>query len=73
MLARTLTGHIGAVNAVAFSPDDKTLLAGGADHVLGLWDIASGRRIASMQGLMGVCGAVAWHPSLPVAASGMHA
>jgi len=34
-----LTGNIGAVDSVAFSPDGKTLVAGSADHTVRPWDV----------------------------------
>ncbi|MFO0969979.1 MAG: hypothetical protein U0793_30880 [Gemmataceae bacterium] len=38
-----IDGHKGHVRAVAFSPDGKWLLSGGADNELLLWDAKSGK------------------------------
>ena len=35
----SLTGHLGWVNAAAFSPDGGTLISGGNDERLRLWDV----------------------------------
>jgi cytochrome c len=45
---RTLGGAAGApVWALAFPSDDRTLLAGGADHVVSEWDVETGRRLGT--------------------------
>ena len=35
----SLTGHAGWVNAIAFSPDGETLISGGDDETLRLWEV----------------------------------
>ena len=38
-LLRTLTGHIGYIYSIAFSPDGQTLMSGGSDGTILLWEI----------------------------------
>ena len=40
LLDSRLTGHTGAIYAVAFSPDGTTLVTGSADQTVRLWDVA---------------------------------
>jgi WD40 repeat protein len=41
-LAQSLRPHVGAVFALAFSADGRTLAAGGADGVVAVWDVSAG-------------------------------
>jgi WD40 repeat protein len=40
-LLRTFTGHRGAITALCFSPDGKTLASGSADSTVLLWDMSA--------------------------------
>ena len=42
----TLTGHAGWVNAVAFSPDGRSLISGGDDETLRIWDVTPYRAVS---------------------------
>jgi len=46
---RALKGHATGVNSVAFAPDGKTLVTGGADNTIRLWDAATGREMRRIQ------------------------
>ena len=48
MERRVLEGHRAAVFAAAFSPDSKTLASASIDGTVKLWDVATGRRLASV-------------------------
>nr|RNJ64606.1 MAG: hypothetical protein EDM05_35630 [Leptolyngbya sp. IPPAS B-1204] len=43
--AQPLRGHSGAVTTVLFSPDQQTLVSGGSDGTVRLWDVADGTLI----------------------------
>jgi WD40 repeat protein/serine/threonine protein kinase len=44
-----LRGHGDAVHCVAFSPDCRRLLSGGADGSIHLWDLESGRQLSVLR------------------------
>ncbi len=52
-LRDTLKGHTAAVFSVAFSPDGKTLASGSEDTTIKLWDVATAKEQATLQGHMG--------------------
>lgn len=58
----TLTGHAGAVAAVAVTPDGKTLVSVGNDNAIRLWDAATGKALAKLDGHTGWVGSVVVTP-----------
>jgi len=51
----TLDGDIGVVLSIAFGPDGKTLAScGGYEKPIRLWDVASGKNTATLEGIVGL-------------------
>src|SRR5579864_4898832 len=46
----TLMGHDGGVISVSFHPDGKTLASAGVDKTIKLWDVGTGKNIATLKG-----------------------
>ncbi len=49
-LIREMPGHTDVVYTMVFSPDGRTLVTGSWDATIRLWDVATGRELASAQG-----------------------
>ncbi len=47
---RLLAGFTGPIWSVAFSPDRRSLAAGGADNTVKVWDVASGSEVQTLPG-----------------------
>src|SRR5262249_26371562 len=51
-LLRTLEGHQGAVQSVAFDPQGETLASGSSDRTVKLWEVRSGKLLRTLKGQM---------------------
>lgn len=56
----TLTGHLGSITSVAFSPSGSRVVSGGNDHSVRIWDAKTGALINTLSGHNGMVRSVAW-------------
>jgi WD40 repeat protein/tetratricopeptide (TPR) repeat protein len=61
-LLRTLTGHSGAIKAVAMTPDRRWAISASDDHTLKLWNLDEGIEYFTLTGHSGAVNAVAMTP-----------
>ena len=47
---RTLKGHSGEIDSVAFSPDGQWIVTGSVDQTAKVWEAASGREPLTLEG-----------------------
>lgn len=55
-LPRILRGHTLLIRALDWSPDGSRIASGGNDHVVKIWDVASGRETLTLPASGDICG-----------------
>ena len=66
------SGHVNAVNGIAFSRDSKLIATAGGERTIKLWDTATGTQLGSLEGHQDAVFAVAFSPDGKTIASGSY-
>jgi WD40 repeat protein len=69
-LLHTLSGHVGLVTGIDFSPDGRKVVTSGTDGTVRLWEIPGGSELVVLRGHKGWVRSVAFHPDGWCVASG---
>ncbi|MCA2513261.1 MAG: protein kinase, partial [Microcystis sp. M60BS1] len=69
-LDKTLTGHSGKVESVAYSPDGRYLASGSSDTTIKIWQVATGRELRTLTGHYSFVRSVVYSPDGRYLASG---
>ena len=69
-LAQTLTGHTDAVWSVALSANGRRLFSGGADCLIKVWDLRTGRVVSTLSGHRDIVRSIALSPDGQTLVSG---
>ena len=72
LVESTFTQPFSLVLSLAFSPDDKLLVTGGADGEIRLWQVSDGKQIFSFRGHNDWVSSVAFSPDSKIIASCSH-
>ncbi|MBE9088845.1 serine/threonine protein kinase [Microcystis aeruginosa LEGE 11464] len=69
-LDKTLTGHSGTVDSLAYSPDGRYLASGSCDNTIKIWEVATGKELRTLTGHSGSVYSVVYSPDGRYLASG---
>jgi serine/threonine protein kinase/WD40 repeat protein len=62
-IRKKFRAHDGAISALAFHPVQPVIASGSADGSVKLWNLQSGKRVASFMGIRGIPSTIAFSPS----------
>jgi hypothetical protein len=67
---RSLEGHTGGIESLAFSPDGRFLASGAEDKLVKIWDVVTGRDVQTLRGHVNDVTSVAFSPDGELVAAG---